>query len=219
VLPSPNNVAEVGEASLENPLPWDTIESAKFERLNRVEPYLAELRQRSTNRVATQRDFDYIREDIELFRKVQADKTVSLNEKLRLKEKDEADARQKARDKERLARNTPEKKIYDLTLKQADLPGLPLPTSKTNATVADGGEPLEIRAAVNTPAVMAANVAANSAAVAASDSPAAKANRPDSSTGEEEKALAVDATLEETQHILVDYLSLLPKEAVATVTK
>src|SRR5882724_9470632 len=32
VLPSVNNHAEVGEASLENPLPWDTIASAPYEK-------------------------------------------------------------------------------------------------------------------------------------------------------------------------------------------
>ena len=41
VLPSRNNVLEIGEASLDNPLPWDTIESAKFDRLNRVAQVLS----------------------------------------------------------------------------------------------------------------------------------------------------------------------------------
>jgi hypothetical protein len=39
---------------------------------------------------------------------MQADKTASLNERERLKELQEADARQKARDQERAARKTPD---------------------------------------------------------------------------------------------------------------
>ena len=62
------------------------------------------MRKRSTERVATDKEFSYIRQDIEFFKKQQADKTISLNEQVRLKEKEEADARAKARDKERLAR-------------------------------------------------------------------------------------------------------------------
>ena len=39
---------DIGEAALENPLPWDTIRSAKFDKVNMVEPYLSELRKRSS---------------------------------------------------------------------------------------------------------------------------------------------------------------------------
>ncbi len=127
---------EIGEAALENPLPWDTIRSAKFDKVNMVEPYVQELRKRSSERVATDKEFSYIHEDIQLFNKQQADKTVSLNEKLRLKERDEAEARIKARDKERLARQEPPEKAYEITLKLAQQPGLPPPMAHTNALTA-----------------------------------------------------------------------------------
>ena len=92
VLPSVlNESKDIGETALENPLPWDTIQSAKFDHLNRVEPYLPELRKRSTERIRSDKEFSYIREDIELFKKQQTDKTVSLNEKMRLKEKEDAE--------------------------------------------------------------------------------------------------------------------------------
>ncbi len=134
VLPSlANESKDIGETALENPMEWDTIPAAKYDKVNMVEPYLPDLRKRSTQRIAADRDFAYLREDIELFKKQQADKTISLNEKERLKEKAEIDARQKARDKERKARKDPEEKVYELTLKIADLPALqtrstPLPT-------------------------------------------------------------------------------------------
>src|SRR6185436_6689559 len=108
------------------------VPRAPYQKQNNVMPVLADLLQRSTQRIGTNQDYAYIREDIELFRKNQQDKTISLNEKQRLKEKDEADARQKARDKERLARKEADHKIYELALKQVDLPGLPPPVEKTN---------------------------------------------------------------------------------------
>src|SRR5439155_17852699 len=85
VLPSINNYAEVGEASLDNPLAWDTITSARFEKMNLVQPVLPDLKTRSDKRIANDKDFEYVREDIEQYKKVLADKTVSLSEAQRLK--------------------------------------------------------------------------------------------------------------------------------------
>ena len=133
ILPSINNYAEVGESRQENPLEWDTIQTAKYEPVNRVQPFLNELRQRSEKRLATDKDFTYVREDIELFKKAQADKSVSLNEARRLQEKKEMEAKRDARDKERRARHEAEPKTYELTLKEVDLPGLQVPKPKTDA--------------------------------------------------------------------------------------
>ena len=130
VLPSLNNYAEVGEVSLENPLPWDEIPSAKYEKLNLIQPILPELRKRSTGRMAADNDFGYLLEDIETYKKYLADKSVSLNEAARLKEMKENEEKITARKKERKTRQEPEEKVYELTLKQVDLPGLQ-PTAKT----------------------------------------------------------------------------------------
>jgi carboxyl-terminal processing protease len=122
---------EVGETSLENPLSWDTIPSATYDKLNLVEPYLATLRQNSDARIATNQDFIYINQDIELFKKLQADKTMSLNEREEIKENQANQARQKARNKEIEARKASDEKIYDITVENADQPGLPAPESLT----------------------------------------------------------------------------------------
>jgi carboxyl-terminal processing protease len=205
VLPSVfNESKDIGEGSLENPLPWDTIPSAKYKHLDMVDPYLPELRKRSTQRVSSEKEFAYVREDIEQFKKIQADKTVSLNEKQRLKEKDEAEARQKARDKERLARKDPQEKVYELTLRQTDLPGLPPPVEKTNAALARVS---------NSQRVNEAGTSTNSASVS-----------PRTSLGEgdaeddlaEDKTPPPDVDLVEAEHILVDYLSVLSKGRVLT---
>lgn len=206
VLPSIfNDAKEFGEQALENPLEYDTIRSAKFDRLNLVEPYLPELRKRSAGRVAADKEFSYIREDIALFDKQQADKTVSLNEQERLKEKEEADGRQKARDKERLARTETPETVYEISLKQALLPGLPLADVKTNL----------LTAKLSTPkgAPLAA-VGTNAAIASAKDNFSDPVNLEDD--GAEEKPPAIDADLVESEHILVDYFSLLHKGSLVT---
>jgi carboxyl-terminal processing protease len=193
VLPSVlNESKDFGEDSLDNALPYDTLPGSKFEPVNRVAPYLEELRRRSNERIAQDKDFDYIRQDIEHYKKAQADKTISLNEQTRLKEKEEADARAKAREQERLARKETSEKVFEITLKNVSLPGLPPPLAKTNklAKVSIQGG-----AGTNETASAGAAVPAKSEDVGE----------------DEEKAPAVDATMTEAQHILVDYLELLSK--------
>ena len=98
VMPSTYDYMDLlGETALDNALPWDTIGSASFDKLNRVQPFVAELKKRSAARVATDKDFAYVREDIEQVKKVMGDKSISLDEADRLKEMEENEARQKAR--------------------------------------------------------------------------------------------------------------------------
>jgi len=132
VLPSVNNFAEVGEASLDHPMAWDTIPTAKFAPVRAVEPLLPELRKRSEARQATDRDFAYLREDIAIYQKYLADKSASLNEETRRREKKENEDRSDAREQERKSRPEPETKTYELTLGTVDQPGLPPAESKTN---------------------------------------------------------------------------------------
>ena len=181
VLPDVLNYStQFGESSLENPLPWDTIPSVNYAKLNLVQPYLDELRRRSSDRVATNQDFIYTRQDIGQFQKLQADKTASLNERKRLKERQEADARQKARDQERAARKAPDGKIYELTVRKANEPGLPPPIGETNAVTADS-----LTAGTNSTQTASTKIAAAP------------------------KPPAIDPMLGETERILEDYISLL----------
>lgn len=195
---------DIGESALENPLPWDTIESARFDRVNHVEPYKTELLKRSEARVAACTDFGYVLEDIEHFKKMQADKSISLNEQQRLQEKEEAAARQKAREKERLARTLPDITVYELTLKNVDQPGLPPPVAKTN-TLAQADAPPPLAATVDTGEIAAANLSDLDDPEADDESDATKAPPP-------------DFALEESQRILVDYLGLLAKSKVLTAS-
>jgi len=198
VLPSVNNHIEVGEASLDNPLEWDTIPAASHDRLNRVEPYLAELKKRSDERIGKDRDFAWVRQEIERFKKLQAEKSVSLNEAVRLKEKKESDDRVKARKKDIASRPEAPGKVYDITLKLAEEPGLPAPTVRTNQT-----------ASVSTNPAKAGELAKveNKDQATKNGKPASK----DKEAGEEEDpdVTPVDITLDEAKRILIDYASLL----------
>lgn len=124
VIPSLTDLPEISEADLENALPWDTIKEAAYMEMNRVSPVLAALRSGSEKRIAKDPDFVDLKADIGRFTKQRADKSVSLNESLRQKEKDDLKARDEAAEKARLARATTPPPAYEVTLKNYKNPGL-----------------------------------------------------------------------------------------------
>jgi len=134
ILPSLTDAMDVGEKSMDDPLPWDTVKSATFTRMDVVTRHLPELRKRSVARVAADRDFSHVREEVEQYRKTVDAKQVSLNEAERRKARQEADARQKAW-KEELAKRPPSKeKVVTVTLKLVDAPGLPAADKTASVT-------------------------------------------------------------------------------------
>jgi carboxyl-terminal processing protease len=207
VLPSVVNYAtDIGESSLENPLPWDTTKSAKYDKLDFVQPFLSELLKHSATRIATNQDFAYVREDIERYRKQQADKTISLNEQQRLTEREQDDARTKAREKEFQERNDSNEKVYEITLHQADLPGLPPPVLRTNTP------------ALKTAKGATGSIGTNALASVQSKAPVV-ASTDDDPDAPGKTPTGPDADLEEAKSILVDYLSLLPKGSPLLATQ
>ncbi len=183
VLPSLSNEIDVGESTQDYALPWDTIPSAEFARLDRVQPYVEELRRRTEARQATDKDWAYMREDIDLFRKAKADKSIALNLDQRLKERAEADARTKARKAERAARPASPEKDYEITLKVADEPGLP-------------------------PAIGSPEAKAKEAEEAKATQTASTSADADTDEDEADKTPAVDVTMDEAKHILLDLIDL-----------
>ncbi len=140
----------MGEAELKDPLPWDQVPPSDFAREDHVSPFMDELQARSAARVAKDKDFDYLREDIAQFKKVLAIKTVSLNEADRRQEMNEAKAREESRNHERAARKESQPTTYDITVNNADSPGLPAPTiakhlpmAKLTAPPADEAEDVD----------------------------------------------------------------------------
>src|SRR5581483_11281334 len=55
-IPSVTSYLDVGESALDNPLPWDVVPSANPENLNRVKPYLDDLKKMAANRQQTNKD-------------------------------------------------------------------------------------------------------------------------------------------------------------------
>jgi carboxyl-terminal processing protease len=126
VLPSASEVAGVSESMLTDPLPWDTVPAVRFEKDNVVAPYLPALRAQSAKRVAADKTFQTLKEEIAQLKKRVADKTVSLNEAERRKEM--ATAKARTEQLEAAARATANARVtYPITVKNADTPGLPEP--------------------------------------------------------------------------------------------
>jgi carboxyl-terminal processing protease len=204
ILPDVLNYStDIGETSLENPLPYDTISPVDYNKLNLVAPYLAALRESSAARIATNQDYIYINQDIALFKKLQADKTVSLNERDEIKERQVNEARQKARDKELDARKIPDMKKYEITVENADQPGLPEPTplmiSTTNGLAAvDARTTYEVAATLKT-IDAGMNLPTNPSKVSTTNSVPVITTSP----------VPPDPMLNETVSILEDYITLL----------
>ena len=137
VLPSPSDLGDVNESALKNPLPWDSVPAVPHEQLNRVQPYLAALKEKSLRRVGEDRKFAYLAEEVARVKKNMAEKSVPLNEAERRKEMARAKSRQEERKQYDLAHPTPQPKTYDITLKNVSSPGLPPPMAPKKKEGAD----------------------------------------------------------------------------------
>ena len=125
VLPSVFDHLEIGEASLPRALKVKPIARAEYTEQNRVKPYLSELAEHSTQRTSKDPDYKYIAEDILRAKKQVADKSLSLNEIERRKERTENKARMVARKKEREARAPRKEVVREVSLN----------TTRTDTTV------------------------------------------------------------------------------------
>jgi carboxyl-terminal processing protease len=189
ILPSIYDYLDIGEASLENCLPADQTTPATYTSLDLVKPYVSELQNSSRERVGHSKDFAYLLEDIEQVKKRKDEKTISLNEKLRLKEKDQDKARQEVRKKERAARPHSTASIFDLDLETAEA-GKPM-------------QPFNV--------AKAKQEAAEIAKATATTEDDAEAD------AEAELDTIVDPHLDETLQITRDYTALLNKNAKPAV--
>jgi carboxyl-terminal processing protease len=133
----------VGESALDNAMDYDTIAPCDYDKLNLVQPFLSELERRSLDRIATNRDFAYIRQDIEEFEKRQAENAITLNEQKAIAEHEHEGMRNREHDKERDARPLPAVKIYSITLKENGLASAPEPQPllTTNYTTSEAKSP------------------------------------------------------------------------------
>jgi carboxyl-terminal processing protease len=134
VLPSLSGASGVGEAELQDPLPWDRVPTSEFSKEDRVGRFAVPLRDLSRARVSSDPDFTYLREDIAKLKKNLATKTVSLNEAERRLENANNKSLEAARNKERAARKESEPISYEITLQNAGIAGLPAPVASAKET-------------------------------------------------------------------------------------
>lgn len=89
--PTPIEPSETGESVEDNALPWDSIDKAKYEVLQRNEKLITKLNSEHQARIVNDLEFQFIAQDIEKYKAEKDDNSLSLNEKVRKEESDKAD--------------------------------------------------------------------------------------------------------------------------------
>jgi carboxyl-terminal processing protease len=97
-LPVTTDNDNFGESSYDNALPWVAIKPANYVIAGDLKELMAPLQKRHEARIAKDKDFQYLQEDIAEMRKLRKENTISLNETVRRKERDVQDARSKQRE-------------------------------------------------------------------------------------------------------------------------
>jgi carboxyl-terminal processing protease len=108
LFPIAEAASEHGERALENALPWDRIEAARFVPASAPTESFTDARQRHEKRVRDDRLFQLLMKEIALVREANERKTVSLHEQKRKQERDALlTARRQMRNEFRLAQGLP----------------------------------------------------------------------------------------------------------------
>ena len=129
VLPSIRDVLDIGEASADNPLPYDTIPAVPYKLINPQPWPLAELNRRLGARIGADPEFKTIREESKRLQDRIERNRVSLNLAERQSENDETRIRREKQEQDREARvkaaaGKEAFKAYRLTLDNVDKPEL-----------------------------------------------------------------------------------------------
>ncbi len=192
-LPTMSDSDSFGESSYDNALPWTMIKPATYIPAGELKEIVPLLDKRHEVRVAKDKDFQYLLEDIALVKKQRKDNLISLNEAARRKERDAQEARAKLREARLVASATPSgddpvllpdpKDALNKAISAKPANGKPAPTPKVAA----------VKGALHTDDGLQADERALTAELDAEK--AAKA--------------AKDVLLNEAVHILADEVSLL----------
>jgi hypothetical protein len=117
-------------------LPPENIRKIHHDDYHQVQPWIEQLKTRSTARVAASRDYGYVREDIAEYQKSQIEKAATLNEAAAIREREKGTLKNKTRDKEREARPHDPATFYEISLADALKDGLPAPMPETTNSLA-----------------------------------------------------------------------------------
>jgi carboxyl-terminal processing protease len=97
-LPVLSDIENFGESAYDNALPWVAIRPATYVPLGDLRELVAPLQKRHEARIAKDKDFQYLQEDIAEVLKLRKENAISLNEAVRKKERDAQDARARLRE-------------------------------------------------------------------------------------------------------------------------
>jgi carboxyl-terminal processing protease len=98
-FPSGIDAEEYGESSYDNALPWSQIPAADYKSEGDLTDIVPILQTRHDVRIKNDKEFQYLEEDIALFKAERKKNSISLNEADRRKERDVQEARIKAHEK------------------------------------------------------------------------------------------------------------------------
>lgn len=96
-FPTTADVGEYGESSLDNPLPWTQIPAANYTPRGSVREQLPILVAQHKQRIKSEKEFQYLQEDIAEYNRIRKQNNISLNEAERRKEKAAQEAKLAAR--------------------------------------------------------------------------------------------------------------------------
>lgn len=96
-FPSAGDPEDYGERSLDNALPWTSIDSASFKREGNLDRMMAVADFRYQSRIADNQEFGWLLSDVEEFNRNKDKKEISLLETTRREEKEKDEAKREAR--------------------------------------------------------------------------------------------------------------------------
>jgi carboxyl-terminal processing protease len=189
-LPSPYDHPDFGESALKGPMPYDEVDPADYDKWEQPLP-IKELKTRSEARVASDREFRWIADDLARVKQKIAENKISINEKARREEMSADKSREDKRIAERAKHPHPDQKDYLITLDNVDKPTLELVTNEKGKD--------------------AAATEANADAGDDADD--------DDIVGAKDKKAVFDPLQNETLNILTDFIDLNRAPRTASVTK
>jgi carboxyl-terminal processing protease len=196
-FPTTFDPAEWGESALENALPWTSIDAADYTGQGNFRELVPMLSAKHEARVAKDREYQYWLEDLAEYRKVRAQKELSLVESERKAERDAIEAKRKQRKAERDTLAEAESDVRVIGAEGDDGDG------DDDSLLVDDGLQADERAAANA-----------RGKPKAADEPKAEGDDAVAGEGEEEDdSDRPDALLAESSRVLVDAIDLLSSDS------
>ena len=121
LFPSLFDKEKIGESALDEALAWDTIRPAGYKATKEIQQWLPVLREKHQQRIENNPDFIYLRDQKALLADLRERTDITLNEKMRLQEREENEAqRLKIENQRRKAKDLPILESFEDLEKEAE---------------------------------------------------------------------------------------------------